>query len=144
MISNEEVTVLETTCRNTRKARNAIRTVLNKVYNEELAYDLIRQANTYQELEHKAERMLMREGHGFFDSSGSERAMLWLSIQTGTLLNISTAHVADMMIRKNTHGITELMKATHNNKRPGSCANAIAMELMDFEEKNIEKLKSYL
>lgn len=144
MISNEELTVLEIACRNMRKAQNAIHTVLNKVYNEELAYELGRQADMYRELEHKAERLLWREGHGLLDSSGLERAMLWVSIQTGTLLNISTAHVADMMIRKNTRGITELMKATHNNKRLGSYANAIATELMDFEEKNIEKLKSYL
>ncbi len=144
MITNEELTVLETACRNTRMAQKAIHTVLNKVYDEELAYDLGRQADVYRELEHKAERTLRREGLGLRDSSGLERAMLWASIQTGTLLNTSTAHVADMMIRGNARGITDLMKATHNNKLVGSYANELAGELMDFEEKNIEKLKSYL
>ena len=144
MISNEELTVLETACRNARMAQNAIHTVLNKVYDEDLAYDLSRQADAYRELEHKAERALVREGLGLRDSSGWDRAMLWASIQTGTLLNTSTAHVADLMIRGNARGITDLMKATHNNKRPVSYANEIAAELMDFEEKNIEKLKSYL
>lgn len=144
MITNEELTVLETACRNTRMAQRTIHTVLNKVYDENLAYDLGQQADVYRELEHKAERTLRLEGLGFRDSSGLERAIQWTSIQTGTLLNTSTAHVADMMIRGNARGITDLMKATHNNKLVGSYANELAAELMDFEEKNIEKLKSYL
>lgn len=144
MISNEELTVLEKTCKNTRMAQNAISTIINKVYDEELAYDLNRQAKRFCDLEHKAERMLLLEGRGFTDSSGWERATQWASIQANTMLNTSTAHVADMMIQTNAKGITELMKATHNNKLKNSYANEIAAEVMDFEEKNIEKLKTYL
>ena len=144
MIRNEEVDVLNETCRNTRMALDSIHTVLNKVYDEDFAYDLNCQANKFRELERKAERAMMKEGILPREGSRLEKAMLWSSIQANTLLNPSTAHVADMMIQGNTRGITELLKATHNNKVKGSYANEIANELMDFEEKNIEKLKSYL
>ncbi len=144
MISNEEASVLRETCRNTGMALDSINMVLNKVYDEDLAYDLNCQANGYRELERKAERAMMREGIMPQEGSKLGKAMLWSSIQANTLLNTSTSHVADMMIQGNTRGITELMKATHNNKVKGSYANEIACELMDFEEKNIEKLKSYL
>ena len=70
--------------------------------------------------------------------------MLWSAIQANTLLNTSTGHMADLMIQGNARGITDLMKVTHNNKVSGSYANELANELMDFEEKNIEKLKTYL
>lgn len=144
MISNEEADVLQETCRNTRMALDSIETVLNKVYDEDLAYDLNCQANKYRELQRKAERAMMKEGITPGEGSKLEKAMLWSSIQANTLLNTSTGHVADMMIQGNTRGITELMKATHNNKVKGSYVNEIANELMDFEEKNIEKLKTYL
>lgn len=48
------------------------------------------------------------------------------------------------MIQGNTRGITELMKAKHNNKKSGSFANELSEELMDFEEENIERLKRFL
>lgn len=144
MIRNEEVSVLQESRRNTRMAIDAIDTVLNKVYDEDLAYDLNCQANKFRELDRKIQRTMRREGIVPKEGSRMEKAMLWSSIQANTLLNTSTSHVADMMIQGNTRGITDLMKATHNNKVVGSYANELANELMDFEEKNIQKLKSYL
>lgn len=144
MIRNEEVSVLQESRRNTRMAIDAIDTVLNKVYDEDLAYDLNCQANKFRELDRKIQRTMRREGITPKEGSRVEKAMLWSSIQANTLLNTSTSHVADMMIQGNTRGITDLMKATHNNKIAGSYANELANELMDFEEKNIQKLKSYL
>lgn len=60
------------------------------------------------------------------------------------MLNISTDHVADMVIQGNTRGIADLLKVKHNNKNVGSYANELAEELMDFEEENIERLKRFL
>ena len=60
-----------------------------------------------------------------------------------TMFNISTPHVAEMMIQGNTRGIADLMKVRHNNKNTGSFANEMAEELMDFEEENIERLKQF-
>ena len=73
-----------------------------------------------------------------------ERTMLWSGIQLNTLLNASTEHLADMMIQGNTRGITELMKVVKKNKSAQKEYYEMAQELMDFEEKNIEKLKAYL
>ena len=70
--------------------------------------------------------------------------MLWTSIQANTLLNTSTEHVADLMIQGNTKGITDLMKAVKANKGAKKEYYELAEELMDFEEKNIAQLKSYL
>lgn len=144
MIRNEEVSVLQESRRNTRMAIDAIDTVLNKVYDEDLAYDLNCQANKFRELDRKIQWTMRQEGIVPKEGSRVEKAMLWSAIQANTLLNTSTSHVADMMIQGNTRGITDLMKVTHNNKIVGSYANELANELMDFEEKNIQKLKSYL
>ena len=144
MIRNEEVSVLKESRRNTRMAIDAIDTVLNKVYDEDLAYDLNCQANKFRELDRKIQRTMRREGITPKEGSRVEKAMLWSSIQANTLLNTSTSHVADMMIQGNTRGITELMKTVKKNKSVQKEYYEMAQELMDFEEKNIEKLKAYL
>ena len=70
--------------------------------------------------------------------------MRWTSIQANTLLNTSTEHVADLMIQGNAKGITDLMKAVKANRGARKEYCELAEEIMDFEEKNIERLKSYL
>lgn len=144
MISNEEIRVYQETCRGTRMALDTLDTILSKVYDEELAYELNLQANRYREIQRKAQQAMEREGLKAKEGGRMEKALLWSAIQAGTLLNISTAHVADMVIQGNTRGLIDLKKVTHNNKKTGSYANEIAGELMDFEEKNIQKLKSYV
>ncbi len=143
MHNYQEINVLKETRRNASMAVNAIDTLMGKVYNQEFAYELASQKNRFQEFERKAEAGLWQ--HGLMARKAIlDKAMLWGAIQANTMLNISTPHVADMMIQGNTRGIAELMKVKHNNKNTGSFANELAEELMDFEEENIERLKRFL
>lgn len=143
MHNNEEINVLKETRKNASMAVNAIDALLGKIYNQEFAYELTAERNRFCDFERKAEAGLWEHGLVSKDS-GVQRAMLWGAIQANTLMNISTNHVADMMIQGNARGITELMKTKHNNKASGSFANELAEELMDFEEENIERLKRFL
>lgn len=143
MHNYQEINVLKETRKNASMAVNAIDTLMGKVYNQEFAYELASQKNRFQEFERKAEAGLWQ--HGLMARKAIlDKAMLWGAIQANTMLNISTPHVADMMIQGNTRGIAELMKVKHNNKNTGSFANELAEELMDFEEENIERLKRFL
>lgn len=143
MKNYQEINVLKEVKKNTRMAVNAIDILRSKVYNQKFAYELAAQRNRFREFERRAEAGLWEQGVTARES-GLEKAMLWGGIQANTLLNISTPHMADMIIRGNTRGIAELMKVRHNNKNTGSFANEMAEELMDFEEENIERLKPFL
>ncbi len=143
MRNYEEIHVLKETRKNASMAVQAIDALMGKIYNQEFAYELTAQRNRFRDFERKAEAGLWEYGLLPKDS-GIQKAMLWGSIQANTMLNISTDHVADMVIRGNTKGITELLKVKHNNKNMGSYANELAEELMDFEEENIERLKRFL
>ncbi len=143
MQNEQEINVWKEVKRNTQMAVTAIDTLMSKVYNQEFAYELTAERNRFREFERKAEAGLWEYGITAKES-GMEKAMLWGSIQAKTMMNISTPHVADMMIQGNTRGIAELVKVRHNNKNTGSYANEIAEELMDFEEENIERLKQFL
>ena len=143
MRNYEEINVLKETKKSASMAVNEIDALMGKIYNQEFAYELTAQRNRFRDFERKAEAGLWEYGLTPRQSSLG-KAMLWGAIQANTMLNISTPHMADMMIQGNSRGITELLKVKHNNKNEGSYANELAEEIMNFEEENIERLKKFL
>ena len=144
MMTEADKAVLDESFRNTRTRREAINVIIGKVEDDDLALDLNRQACKYVQLEEKMQKEYYKEKETPPEDSFVNRTMLWGGIQMNTLLNASTEHLADMMIQENTKGITELMKVVKKNKSAQKEYYEMAQELMDFEEKNIEKLKAYL
>jgi hypothetical protein len=130
--------------KNTRMGREAIGVLISKVEDEDLALDLNRQACKFVQLEEKIQKEFQKESERLPEDSFMNKTMLWGGIQMNTLLNASTEHLADLMIQGNTKGITELMKVVKANPDVQKDYYEMAQEIMDFEEKNIEKLKAYL
>lgn len=144
MISEADRAVLDESYKNTRMGREAINVIIGKVEDDELALDLNRQACKFVQMEEKIQKEFQKAKANPPQDSLMNRTMLWGGIQMNTLLNASTEHLADMMIQGNTRGITDLMKTVKANKDVQKEYYEIAQEIMDFEEKNIEKLKAYL
>ena len=144
MMTEADRAVLDESYRNTRMGREAINVVIGKVEDDDLALDLNRQAVRFLSFEDKVTEKIREANKQPEQESPVGKAMLWTSIQANTLLNTSTEHVADLMIQGNTRGITDLMKAVKANKGAKKEYCELAEELMDFEEKNIAQLKSYL
>lgn len=144
MLTSADLAVLNEAYRNSKMGVEAINAVISKVYDEDLALDLNRQAVKFLAFEDKVTEKIRQADQRPEAESAVGKAMLWTSIQANTLLNTSTEHVADLMIQGNTRGITDLMKAVKANKGAKKEYCELAEELMDFEEKNIEQLKSYL
>lgn len=144
MLTSADLAVLNETYRNSRMGVEAINAVIGKVYDEDLALDLNRQAVRFMSFEDKVAEKIREANKKPESASPVGKARLWTSMQANTLLNTSTEHLADLMIQGNTKGITDLMKAVKANRGAGREYCELAEELMDFEEKNIDRLKSYL
>ncbi len=144
MMTEADKAVLDESYKNARMGREAINVMIGKVDDDDLALDLNRQACKFVQLEEKMEKRYQKERVAPPEDKFMDKTMLWGGIQMNTLLNASTEHLADMMIQGNTKGITELMKVVKKNKSAQKEYCEMAEEIMDFEEKNIEKLKAYL
>ncbi len=144
MLTSADLAVLNEAYRNTKTGLETINTVIGKVYDEDLALDLNRQAVRFLTLEDKVTDRIREASRRPEQASPAGKAKLWTSIQASTLLNTSTEHLAELMIEGNAKGITDLMKALKANKGARKEYCELAEEIMDFEEKNIERLKSYL
>lgn len=144
MLTSADLAVLNEAYRNSRMGLEAINTVISKVDDEDLALDLNRQAVRFLSFEDKVTEKIREANKQPENTSTMGKAMLWTSIQANTLLDTSTEHLAELMIQGNARGITDLMKAVKANKSAKKEYCELAEELMDFEEKNISQLKSYL
>ena len=106
--------------KNTEMAMKAIDTISDKVYDDDLALQLSKQSLKYSEIHNRAMDKILEGKAEPYRTNNISQMMLVGGIHTNTMFNTSTSHIAE------------------------NISLEIAKELMDFEEKNIERLKKYL
>ena len=136
--------VLNETYRAAKANADTIRRLVAKTEDEDLAVDLNRQLGKYQHFLVETEKRFRKEGERPLEESTFEKARSWLGIQTGTMLNNSTPHIANMVMSENAKGIGSLIQALRNNNTAQNAYCEFANELMDFSESSIDQLKYYL
>ena len=65
-------------------------------------------------------------------------------VKMNTMLNTSTSHIAELLIRGSNRGITNIWRAMNLYPDSHNMTEELAKEFVDFEEKNIERLKKFL
>lgn len=143
-MKHDDARILQEIQRNTEMGMTAIETILDKIDDDDFSLQLSRQSLRYSEIHNKAlDQILEHEGEVY---RGSQIADLMLrgSIHANTALNVSKEHLAEMMIQGSNRGITSMWKAMKHNRLATDEAVELAQELVDFEEKNIDRLKEYL
>lgn len=127
-----------------KRSLNTIHTISEKVYDDALALDLNRQALKYTEIENKTSKYLLSHKEKPYSPKAMDKVKTFCEVQAGTLLNTSTGHIAEMMILGNSKGMIQMYKTLSRNEDAGQYAMEMAKEFVDFEEKNIERLREYL
>ena len=143
MITNADKELLNETYRNANMAVESIYAVISKVEDEDLALDLNRQVGKFQSIQDRAEDELLGAGHCPEDGKLG-KMMLRASMFGKTIRNRTTEHIADMMIQNTSKAITETTRILEDNPTAKGSYCEMAGELIDFEQKNIERLKQYL
>lgn len=143
-MKSQEVAVYREIQRNTEMAIKAIETISDKVYDNDLALQISRQSLKYAKLHNEASSKLVEAKAEGYRSSYMADMMLKVGIHYNTLLNISTGHIAELMIKGSNNGVLEMEKVLHRNKEAEGQACALANRLIDFEQENIKLLKDYL
>lgn len=143
-MKRDDARILQEVQKNTGMARKAIDYISSKIYDDNLSIQVAKEAIKYSELYNKATEALIKERVPSYKSSGFKDLMLKSAINSNTLFNTSTGHIAELMIQGSNRGLTDMWKAINHHENAGNISMEIAKELMDFEEKNIEYLKQYL
>lgn len=141
---SDDVKVLQEVQKNTKMAMKAIDAISEKIYDDNLATQVARESMKYSDLYNKATDRLLEGKAAPYRESGFQDMMLKNGVRANTVFNTSTSHIAELMIQGSNRGLTSMWKAINHNENAGNISMEIAKELMDFEEKNIERLKPYL
>ena len=143
-MKSDDAKVLREVQRNTKMAMKAIDTITDRVYDDDLSMHITRESMKYAELYNKATDRLLNGRAASYRENGIQDMMLKGGVRANTMLNTSTSHIAELLIQGSNRGLTSMWKAINHNENAGNVSMEIAKELMDFEEKNIEKLQQYL
>ena len=144
MISYSEQKLLESIVKNSTESLQDIHTVLGKVYDDELALDLNRQAAGYSSLKERAARRLLDTGIVPAPVGVLDRAKRWGVLKAKTALNINTGYVAGMLAEDEEGRRHDMEQAVREMQVFGQTSCELAEEFLDFEEKSIRILKTYV
>lgn len=139
-----DITIYREIQRNAEMAIKSIETISNKVYDDQLALQIQRQADKYTEIKTRAFQRLKQCHAEPYHTNQLQDLMLTGGIHYNTLLNNSTSHIAELMIKGSNMGILEMNKVLNQNADAQEQSIALAKELIDFENRNIERLTKYL
>ena len=140
----QEVNIYKEIQRNTEKAMRALDTITDKVYDDGLALQLSKQSLKYAEIRNQAYDKLLEAKAEPYKSSYLDNLRVSGGIQYNTLLNTSTSKLAELMIRESNTDVLAMNRVLNHNADADKGAVELANSLIDFEVKNIERLKKYL
>ena len=107
-MKSQEAAVYREIQKSTENAMKTIDTLSGKVYDDDFALQISRQSLKYAEIYNEASRQLVEGKAQRYQSTALSDALLKTGLHYNTLLNTSTAHLAEMMIRENNNGILEM------------------------------------
>ncbi len=144
-MKKQDITIYREIQRNTEMAMKALDAVTDKIYDEHLAAAVADQELQYSRLHDRAVQKLVEGKAQTYRSNAMENMMLKMGIGYNTLLNTSTGHIAEMIIKGSNNSVLEMEKVlAHNEEMAGTSSRALAKELIAMENSNIRSLKEYL
>jgi hypothetical protein len=144
MMKAQEVRIYREIQKNTEMALKAIDTISDKVHDHELAMQINEQALKYAQIHNEAVENLLACKAEPYRTNKVEEMVLKSGIRYNTMLNTSTGHIAEMMIKGNNNGIVEMKKILNHNENADGETRKLAEQLIDFEQKSIDSLIKYL
>ena len=104
------------------------------------------QLDGYEKYAACAARELDKQGGCPKEENIVTRLSARVGMAMNTLMDASTSHIAEMMVKGSNMGITEMLKLLNNyeTQNEGSEAVHLAKQVVHFEEENLERLKEYL
>ena len=125
-------------------AKQSISNILEKVKDSKLKRELKSQFNNYDRLEDTCEDLAKVYEIDINDNSFFVKAKMWLQVNMATMMDKSNRKIASINIIGSTMGVIDLISAISDSEKCRSEFMELAKELLELEQKNIEKLKPYL
>lgn len=122
----------------------AIDTLLNKVKSGDFKTKLMEMQNEYKNIAAATNVELQKYGGIPHEIPVSQRVSAWSMSNMQTLVNNSTEHMADMMLKGTNMGLRDINKAINNNIYADEKAKNLARQFITVQQKHAEEMSRYL
>ena len=144
MKNKNEINVLDELNKGCCMGIDAIHFIMDKVEEDKLKQELLRQYSEYQKIHNKICDLYPEysrdEPH---ETNAMNKAMTWYGIEMKTLMDKSSSKIAELLLQGTNMGIIEGRRLL-NHKNTNKDVQSLVQEYVDMQEEAMEKLKSFL
>ena len=143
--TEQEICFLSEIYKNTKMGADAIINLLPHVKEDAMRTLMTRQLDGYEKYAARAAKHLEELGEQPREESLLTRWFARIGMAWGTMLDSTTSHIAEMMVKGSNMGITDMTKLlnAHADVHAQDAAR-LANEVISFEEHNLECMRRYL
>ena len=143
-MDNNTVDFLSEIYRGAKMGVETINSLLQKVNDNKIYDELKYQLRSYDEIANEAYNELLKRNHEPKDISTMAKLSSKMSLELNTLISNTPSHVADMLIKGNTMGVTGITKSLHSHQDADPQIQALSDRFIKLEQDNIERLMKFL
>ena len=138
--------LLEEVYKNAKMGAEALLSLLPKVADSKLRRDLTAQLDGYEGYAKQAEQYLCEQGKEAKDAGVWQKMTAKVGIGVNMLIDSDTSHIAEMVIEGSNMNITASVKLLreYENCRVSERALRLCRDMIDFEQRNVERMQNYL
>jgi hypothetical protein len=144
--NNATINLLEAIYKNVRMGADSIIDIMPKVGDENLRSELTSELKRYEEFSAEIEKYILNLGEEAKDQGILAKLGTKMSVAMNTMMDSTTSHIAEMMIKGGTMGITDATKLLREYENT-SCSEdvlSLAKRVIKYEEETVERLKKFL
>lgn len=138
--------MLEEIYKNAKMGAEALLSLLPKVADSNMRRDLTAQLDGYEGYAKQAEQYLCEQGKEAKDAGVWQKMTAKVGIGVNTLMDSDTSHLAEMVIEGSNMNITASVKLLreYENCRVSEKALRLCRDMIDFEQRNVDRMQNYL
>ena len=136
--------LIDSAYKNTRMASFAIDCIIDKIEDSKLEELLRKQNDFYLDTTEELEKLSEEYKHKPIDINLFLKGSSFASINMKTMMDNSTAHIAEMLVQGTTMGITDMIKSQSEFPVTNAKLKKITNSIISCEEKFVESLKDFL
>lgn len=142
--SQNTVDFLSEIYRGAKMGVETINNLLTKVNDNSIYDELKYQMQSYEEIANEAYSEIIKRDSEPKDISTINKMSAKMSVGINTIISSNPSHVADMLIKGNTMGVTEITKSLNSHSCSDKEIQAFADRFIKLEQSNIDRLKKFL
>ena len=146
MHKNKNVELLQDIYSNVKMGSESIITLLPKIKSDNMKSMMTSQLNQYEKYAQQVRKTLVSHGVQPKEANPVSKLGAKIGIEMKSMQDSTTSHMAQMMVQGSTMDVTDLLQKVSEYEDYPECRDSVilAKEIVNFEEKNIEKMKEFL